>query len=321
MGKQIYEITPQGINELARDQYDTRDLKKTCIYIIDLVIQERNELAGLLNGFPIDEDILASVTNPADNIRFRMTNGQTYGELAFFSSKASAPLTYIGVIGYDNILFLIHEELEELSGEIINAISSAIKDDMSKIDLDFMLYIVIHEILTHYGHLILSYREEIEEFARDFNADENGIDPDEFLQSKTLISNFSRVFEKLFFTLNFPPVKDIMDKESTYQLYFKDLLKNIGILKLSLSQTEERLNSLHDHYLLLLQEKSNRRINFLTVIQAIFVPITLIASIYGMNFQYMPELNFKYGYFISLGGMVLIAVGFLRYFYKHGWFD
>ncbi len=92
-------------------------------------------------------------------------------------------------------------------------------------------------------------------------------------------------------------------------------------MKISLVQIEERLNSLHDHFDLILQEKANKRLNFLTIIQAIFVPLTLLAGIYGMNFQYMPELTFKYGYFISLGAMVIISVVFLRYFYKHGWFD
>jgi magnesium transporter len=71
----------------------------------------------------------------------------------------------------------------------------------------------------------------------------------------------------------------------------------------------------------MLQEKSNKRINFLTVIQSIFVPLTLIAGIYGMNFINMPELEYKYGYFIIIGVLVLVASGFLWYFYKHGWFD
>ncbi len=91
-------------------------------------------------------------------------------------------------------------------------------------------------------------------------------------------------------------------------------------LKISAAQIEDRLNSLHDHYDLLLQDKSNKRLNFLTIIQAIFVPLTLIAGIYGMNFQFMPELTFKYGYFISLGSMLIVSLFFLKYFYKHGWF-
>jgi magnesium transporter len=78
---------------------------------------------------------------------------------------------------------------------------------------------------------------------------------------------------------------------------------------------------LHDHYQLLLQKKANKRLNFLTIIQAIFVPLTLLAGIYGMNFQHIPELELQYGYFISLGLMVIIAIAFLWYFYKHGWFD
>jgi len=69
------------------------------------------------------------------------------------------------------------------------------------------------------------------------------------------------------------------------------------------------------------QEKANKRLNFLTIIQAIFVPLTLMTGIYGMNFVNMPELNWHFGYFFLLGVLVLIASVFIRYFYKNGWFD
>jgi magnesium transporter len=54
----------------------------------------------------------------------------------------------------------------------------------------------------------------------------------------------------------------------------------------------------------------------LTVITAIFVPLTFIAGIYGMNFDHMPELRMHFGYFYTLGGMLLIAVGFGWVAYK-----
>lgn len=78
---------------------------------------------------------------------------------------------------------------------------------------------------------------------------------------------------------------------------------------------------LHDHHHLLLQDKLNKRLNFLTIIQSIFVLLALMACVYGMSFAFMPELELRYGYFIVLGIMVLIVSGFIRYFFKRGWFD
>jgi magnesium transporter len=58
----------------------------------------------------------------------------------------------------------------------------------------------------------------------------------------------------------------------------------------------------------------------LTVISAIFLPLTLISGIYGMNFTNMPELGDAYAYFIVLGVMFIVAVTMLGFFYRKGWF-
>ncbi len=55
-------------------------------------------------------------------------------------------------------------------------------------------------------------------------------------------------------------------------------------------------------------------------ISAIFLPLTLLAGIYGMNFEYMPELDDRYSYFAVLGVMVLLAMTMLFFFYRRGWF-
>lgn len=57
----------------------------------------------------------------------------------------------------------------------------------------------------------------------------------------------------------------------------------------------------------------------LTVITAIFVPLTFIAGIYGMNFGHMPELDYRYGYFIVMGVMLTIGVGLLWWFRRVKW--
>ena len=70
-----------------------------------------------------------------------------------------------------------------------------------------------------------------------------------------------------------------------------------------------------------IQEKSDQRLSVLTIISAIFLPLTLLAGIYGMNFQDMPELHLRYAYPALWGIMVVIAIGMWRYFKRRGWFD
>jgi magnesium transporter len=57
----------------------------------------------------------------------------------------------------------------------------------------------------------------------------------------------------------------------------------------------------------------------LTLISTIMLPLTFIAGIYGMNFEHMPELQWEYGYFLTLGAMFAVALGLVAYFRKRGW--
>ncbi|MDB4409808.1 hypothetical protein N9235_03265 [Gammaproteobacteria bacterium] len=87
-----------------------------------------------------------------------------------------------------------------------------------------------------------------------------------------------------------------------------------------IERIEDHLAELDRHFLLLLQDKTNNRLRILTIISAIFMPLTLIAGIYGMNFRLMPELSWHYGYWVVLLAMLTIALGLIWYFYRKGWF-
>jgi magnesium transporter len=63
----------------------------------------------------------------------------------------------------------------------------------------------------------------------------------------------------------------------------------------------------------------NDVMKFLTIFATIFIPLSFLAGVYGMNFDFMPELKLRYGYYILLGGMACVAVGMLLYFKKRKW--
>jgi magnesium transporter len=69
------------------------------------------------------------------------------------------------------------------------------------------------------------------------------------------------------------------------------------------------------------QEKTNHRLSILTILSAVFMPLTFISGIYGMNFEKMPELHLSYGYPVVLIVMILIAGGMLLGFKIRGWFE
>lgn len=86
----------------------------------------------------------------------------------------------------------------------------------------------------------------------------------------------------------------------------------------SLDSAHQMVATVLDTYRGAASERMNEVMKVLTVMSSIFLPLTLVAGIYGMNFQYMPELERRYGYFASLGLMVAIASGLWIYFIRRG---
>jgi len=297
------------------------DKDKSVAYFVDIQTIDRHDASLVLQMLGLPDEICKNILTPSDHIQFAYFGDALYGELAYFSPHMKKS-DYAGVIIYKNILFGIHSGNEGILSKIAKSKIEFTEAQKSKISAEFLLYVIILDVLSNYGKLIIAAREKIETLALDLDKKkpDKSISPEIFLESKSRLSLFSRALEKLYFTLSFPPTKDILDNNSLYENYFDYLLKSMGLIKISLKQTEERLDSLNDHYHLLLQDKANKRLNFLTVIQAVFVPLTLVVGIYGMNFVNMPELNYKYGYYFSLGAMVFIASIFMFYFYRKGWF-
>ena len=98
------------------------------------------------------------------------------------------------------------------------------------------------------------------------------------------------------------------------------IVMSIEHLQRVLERADDKLETLYHKYLYNLQNLTTSRINTLTIIQSIFVPMTFIAGLYGMNFTYMPELNWESGYIFALSLMGLIAGIEIYIFYRNGWF-
>lgn len=107
--------------------------------------------------------------------------------------------------------------------------------------------------------------------------------------------------------------------ESLYVRY-TDLLEHIRrVAKFARGQQHEVEGLMQLHFAAL-SNRTNEIMRVLTVLSAIFLPLTLVAGIYGMNFEFMPELHTRHGYFYTLGGMVLLAAALLGWFRWKKWF-
>jgi magnesium transporter len=100
---------------------------------------------------------------------------------------------------------------------------------------------------------------------------------------------------------------------------FRIMIKDVNSLIDYANFNFDRLDYLQNTFLGLLNIQQNKVMKIFTLMSVIFLPPTLIAAIYGMNFQYMPELNWKYGYPLALILMLLSAITPLYIFKKKGW--
>ncbi|MEC1722526.1 magnesium/cobalt transporter CorA [Schinkia azotoformans] len=102
--------------------------------------------------------------------------------------------------------------------------------------------------------------------------------------------------------------------------YFSDIYDHLLKLSEMVDSNREITMDIRDSYISVNSHQANQVMKILTIITSIFAPLTFIAGIYGMNFEYMPELTMKYGYFISLGLMGIIALLMFFWFKRKGWF-
>lgn len=106
--------------------------------------------------------------------------------------------------------------------------------------------------------------------------------------------------------------------EST-EVYFRDLLDHVSHLLEMTDTFRENMQSLQDLLLAELSFQTNNVVQVLTIVSSIFIPLTFLAGIYGMNFTNMPELDHQYGYFILLVFMVVVVLALLYYFKRKNW--
>lgn len=125
------------------------------------------------------------------------------------------------------------------------------------------------------------------------------------------------------------PMKDLLyrvtnteqiDEVKQHLLYFKDIHDHLLRLSEMIESNREMTADMRDSYISINSNRMNTIMKTLTVLTSIFIPLTFIGSIYGMNFEYMPELSWKYGYYGILCIMFGIASTMILVLWRKGWF-
>ncbi len=192
--------------------------------------------------------------------------------------------------------------------------------DIRKVSVEYLAYVIIDAIVDEYFLTIDHLEEDIEGF-EDRSAktnDETFID--EILDTKKYLLQIKRAILPLRNCLNKITHQENFFQSDKLKPFLQDLSENINHALVTVDNFREWLSSIMEQNLSIVSYQTNNVMKVLTVISTIFIPLTFIVGIYGMNFDNMPELRYGPAYFIVLGIMGLIALVMLFLFKIYHWF-
>jgi len=211
---------------------------------------------------------------------------------------------------------------QEREGDVFNAVRERIrnaKGRVRKAGADYLAYSLMDAVIDNYFLIIETMGEKIEG-----SEERLVINPTpEVLQS---IHNLKR--ETIFLRKSVWPLREVISAlergesslvQKTTRVFLRDLYDHTIQVLDTVETFRDLVASMLDIYLSSLSNRMNEVMKVLTIIATIFIPLTFIAGIYGMNFKYMPELGWRWGYFGALGIMVLVALLMMSYFKRKKW--
>ena len=126
------------------------------------------------------------------------------------------------------------------------------------------------------------------------------------LEELYFIKSQSRILKKVLHITQSVMEQSADNFRASYQ--YQDIKDELLNLLTYNDESVENANQLMNTYLSISDQKNNEVVRLLTIFSAFFLPLTFIAGVYGMNFRFMPELNWKWGYFFSIGLMLLVVI-------------
>ncbi|NOZ03041.1 MAG: magnesium/cobalt transporter CorA [FCB group bacterium] len=212
---------------------------------------------------------------------------------------------------------------QEGEGDVFDAIRERIKNSKGRIrsvGADYLAYTLMDAIVDHYFIILERIGDSIENIE-----DELMLNP--AVETLNTIHNMKR---KLITTRNsIWPLREIIAKlekaESPFiqrstAIYFRDIYDHTIQVIDTIETSRDMISGMIDIYLSGISYKLNEIMKVLTIIGTIFIPLTFITGIYGMNFRYMPEIEWKWGYPFVLLVMLGIGITMLIYFRRKKWF-
>ena len=217
-----------------------------------------------------------------------------------------------------NFVITFQEEEEEIFESIRERIRKG-KGKMRSLGSDYLAYNIVDSIVDNYFYVLEKISEKVEEIEIELVSKPNTETIKEINKLKRLLIVSRKTIWPLREVITSLERSENQLIKKTTKIYLRDIYDHTIQIIDNLEIFREMASGMVDVYLSTMSHRMNEIMKVLTMIGTIFIPLTFITSLYGMNFQFMPELHWKYGYFLVVGLMVTMTVAMIFYFRKKQW--
>ena len=212
---------------------------------------------------------------------------------------------------------------EGLEGDVLNPLRERIRTDkgsIRKMGADYLAYSIIDGIVDNYFVILERLGEKVEELQEELVARP---DPHMLRNLHQLKSEMILLRKAVW------PLREVISSleradspliQSSTKIFLRDVYDHTIQVIDSIETFRDLLSGMLDIYLSSLSYRMNEIMKVLTIIATLFIPLTFIVGIYGMNFRYLPELDWRWGYFVVWAVMIAVAAGLIVYFKRRKWF-
>lgn len=274
----------------------------------------------------IDNFIVSDILNTT-----RRSKMEELDDVLFFSIKSILPGDDYDNVRIEQISFLLKDKLvvsfQEKKSDFFTHIRERIKTHsgiVRKKKNDYLLYLLLEAVMENFYITIEHYEDCIEGLMIEAKTSDQ---PDILVRIEKSRENLNFLKRSILplrdalFNLKSIHEDDDYDgiEKANYTFFARLHQKALELLD-QIEYDMNTLDSASSFYFSSQSHRMNEIMKILTVVSVIFMPLTFVVGVYGMNFKHMPELDYEYGYFIVVGIMILIAIGMVYYFKSKKWF-
>lgn len=335
----IHKSTNSEMQLFVYDDFNVSEFECFTVYDLERCIdfQKTNwlnihglndlDLLQLISAhFKIDNFMLADILNTT-----KRTKIEEQQDILFFNIKSLLPVEDSDGIRVEQISFLIKEGIlisfQEKRSDFFTHIRERIRTHSGIVrtkKADYLLYVLLDAVMENFYVTLENEEDKIEEL---IDMTKNSIDPIILEKIEQHRDNFNFLKRSIIpLRDSLYEIKNIKDDtvfngiEADNFTFFSRLhQKSLELLE-QIESDMGSLESASNFFFSAQTHKMNEIMKTLTIISVIFIPLTFIVGVYGMNFDNMPELRMENGYFVVVGSMFLIVLGMIYYFKRRRWF-